>query len=49
MLDGSVTAQDVLAQPVVAVAESGLPSHDDVLGKIESDRDGVGHLASIFF
>src|SRR5690349_751260 len=37
MLDRAVTAEDVLAKPVVVVAESGLPEDDDILREFERD------------
>ena len=48
MLDSSIAAEDALAQPVTLVAEGGLPGHHDVLRKVQSHRDRVRHLASIF-
>src|SRR5258708_9474750 len=47
MLDGPSTAQKALTQAVAAVVEYRLPQHHQVVRIVESDGDGVRHLASI--
>src|SRR5260370_14370924 len=48
VLDGSVAAQESLSQSVVAVVEDRLPQHHQVVGVVESDSNGIRHLAAIF-
>src|SRR5260370_41916124 len=48
MFDGAVTAEQPLAQAVMAVAESGLPRDNCVCGIFERSHDRVRHLASVF-
>src|SRR5215470_1368980 len=48
VLECAIASKDAITQSVMLVAEGGLPGHDDVLGKIERDRDGVGNFPSVF-
>ena len=44
----AVAAQNAVAQPIMLVAERGLPGNDDVLREIEGDSDRVGNFAPVF-
>ena len=47
VLDSSVAPKDVFAQPVAAVAEGGLPVHDQIIWEVEADGDSIRDFASI--
>src|SRR5439155_3552279 len=49
VLDSAVTAEEALAQAVMAVAKRGLPGDHQVVWEIECNRDRVRHLTAILF
>src|SRR2546422_5496315 len=49
MLDGPVASQQPLPNPVMFVAEGGVPGDDEVIGEVEGDGNRVRHFPAVLF
>ena len=49
MLDGPIASQQPLPDPVMFVAEGGVPGDDEVIGEVEGDGNRVWHFPAVLF